>query len=53
MPEEALYTLLCKYLLDEAGTDERAWVEAWKNNAPGNAALLASLAKVLVTGTAN
>lgn len=50
MPEEALYTLLCKYLLDEAGAEERAWVEAWKDNDPGNAALLASLAKVLAAG---
>jgi ferric-dicitrate binding protein FerR (iron transport regulator) len=52
MPEEALYTLLCKYLLDEAGAEERAWVEAWKHNDPGNAVLLASLAKVLAAGEA-
>lgn len=53
MPDEALYTLLCKYLLDEADTEERAWVETWKAADPGNMALLISLGKVLDTVAAN
>ena len=53
MPDEALYTLLCKYLLHEADAEERAWVEDWKDIDPGNAALLSSLAKVLDTAAAN
>ncbi|SEW26153.1 FecR family protein [Chitinophaga arvensicola] len=53
MPDEALYTLLCKYLLDEADTEERAWVETWKEADPGNMALLVSLGKVLDTAAAN
>lgn len=47
--DEALYTLLCKYLLNEADTEERAWVEAWLQEDTGNAKLLASLGKVLQT----
>lgn len=53
MPDEALYTLLCKYLLKEADAEEHAWVEDWKELDPGNAALLNSLAKVLDTAAAN
>ncbi|MFY0252490.1 FecR family protein [Chitinophaga sp. 30R24] len=49
MPEEALYTLLCKYLLNEADAQERAWVEDWKGIDPGNIALLNSLGEVLHT----
>ncbi|HVI49399.1 MAG TPA: FecR domain-containing protein [Chitinophaga sp.] len=48
-PDEALYTLLCKYLLDEADTEERAWVDTWLQDDAGNAALLGSLGKVLDT----
>ncbi|MBS0031285.1 FecR family protein [Chitinophaga sp. 22321] len=53
MPDEALYTLLCKYLLNEADAEERAWVEDWKDIDPGNTALLSSLAKVLDTAAAS
>jgi transmembrane sensor len=53
MPDEALYTLLCKYLLKEADAEEHAWVEAWMETDPGNQDLLSSLAKVLDTATAN
>lgn len=53
MPDEALYTLLCKYLLNEADAEEYAWVEAWKEMDAGNEALLNSLAKVLDTAAAN
>ncbi|NLU92738.1 FecR domain-containing protein [Chitinophaga sp. Ak27] len=53
MPDEALYTLLCKYLLHEADAEERAWVEAWVAEDPGNVALLDSLRKVLDTATSN
>lgn len=53
LPDEALYTLLCKYLLDEADAEERAWVEEWKERDPGNMALLVSLGKVLDTAAAN
>lgn len=53
LPDEALYTLLCKYLLNEADEEERAWVEAWKETDPGNMALLVSLGKVLDTAAAN
>ncbi|MEI3799239.1 MULTISPECIES: FecR family protein [unclassified Chitinophaga] len=53
LPDEALYTLLCKYLLNEADEEERAWVEAWKETDPGNMTLLVSLGKVLDTAAAN
>ncbi|PSL49958.1 FecR family protein [Chitinophaga niastensis] len=53
MPDEALYTLLCKYLLNEADGEERAWVEAWQLEDPGNMALLMSLRKVLDMAAAN
>lgn len=49
--DEALYTLLCKYLLEEADAEERAWVEAWKTESSGNAALLASLGKIIGAAT--
>lgn len=48
-PDEALYTLLCKYLLEEADAEERAWVATWLQEDEGNRALLASLRKVLKT----
>ncbi|NSL88728.1 FecR family protein [Chitinophaga solisilvae] len=51
-PDEALYTLLCKYLLDEADAEERAWVDEWLQDAGDNRALLASLQKVLTTAAA-
>ncbi|WP_143304735.1 FecR family protein [Chitinophaga vietnamensis] len=51
-PDEALYTLLCKYLLQEADGEERAWVEAWLGEDAGNAALLAALQRVLDTAAA-
>ncbi|CAL1516402.1 FecR domain-containing protein [Chitinophaga sp. MM2321] len=51
-PDEALYTLLCKYLLDEADTAERAWVETWLAGDADNQALLGALRKVLATATA-
>lgn len=47
--DEALYTLLCKYLLKEADAEERAWVETWLQEDTSNARLLASLGKVLQT----
>jgi transmembrane sensor len=47
MPDEALYTLLCKYLLNEADGEERAWVETWQLEDSGNMALLTSLRNVL------
>lgn len=49
--DEALYTLLCKYLLGEADKEEHAWVESWLQEDAGNPELLASLHKVLRTAT--
>ncbi|MDQ0109983.1 ferric-dicitrate binding protein FerR (iron transport regulator) [Chitinophaga terrae (ex Kim and Jung 2007)] len=47
MQDEALYTLLCKYLLEEADAEERAWVDEWKGQAPENLVFLQSLERVL------
>ncbi|RFS22769.1 DUF4974 domain-containing protein [Chitinophaga silvatica] len=52
MQDEALYTLLCKYLLQEADTTERAWVEEWKALDSGNLVLLQSLERLLKVVTA-
>lgn len=45
--DEALYALLCKYLLQEADNEERRWVEEWLHADPGHPVLLASLDKML------
>jgi transmembrane sensor len=45
--EEALYALLCKYVLSEATDTERLWVEEWLKTDPGHPVLLASLSKML------
>ncbi|RAJ75037.1 ferric-dicitrate binding protein FerR (iron transport regulator) [Chitinophaga dinghuensis] len=50
--DEALYTLLCKYLLDEADEEERAWVNSWLTDHEDNVQLLEALRKVLDTAAA-
>jgi ferric-dicitrate binding protein FerR (iron transport regulator) len=45
--DEALYTLLCKYVLSEADTEERLWVEEWLQTDAQHPQLLAALEKVL------
>ncbi|MBV7532390.1 FecR family protein [Chitinophaga sp. sic0106] len=50
--DEALYTLLCKYLLDEADGEERAWVDNWLTAHADNQQLLDALRKVLDTAAA-
>ncbi|GAA3919949.1 DUF4974 domain-containing protein [Chitinophaga oryziterrae] len=45
--DEALYTLLCKYVLSEADTEERLWVEEWLQTDARHPQLLAALEKVL------
>src|SRR3954471_15778432 len=45
--EEALYTLLCKYVLSEADAEERLWVEEWLKTDSRHPQLLAALKKVL------
>ncbi|SEW02692.1 FecR family protein [Chitinophaga sp. YR573] len=45
--EEALYTLLCKYVLSEADAEERLWVEEWLQTDSRHPQLLAALEKVL------
>ena len=45
--DEALYTVLCKYLLSEADAEEHLWVEEWLRADPQHPELLASLKKVL------
>ncbi|SHK95869.1 FecR family protein [Chitinophaga jiangningensis] len=50
--DEALYTLLCKYLLDEADGEERAWVDNWLTAHADNRQLLDALRKVLDTAAA-
>jgi len=47
--DEALYALLCKYLLGEADAAERQWVEEWLKTDPSHPQLLASLEKLLTT----
>lgn len=51
LTDEALYALLCKYLLDEADAEEHVWVEAWKEKDPRNMDLLVSLGKLLDAAT--
>jgi ferric-dicitrate binding protein FerR (iron transport regulator) len=48
-PDEALYALLCKYLLNEADTTEQQWVNNWLQADPEHPVLLASLDKLLRT----
>ncbi|PSL33429.1 FecR family protein [Chitinophaga ginsengisoli] len=45
--DEALYALLCKYLLDEADTAERQWVDDWLKSDPDHPGLLSALEKLL------
>jgi ferric-dicitrate binding protein FerR (iron transport regulator) len=45
--DEALYALLCKYVLSEADAEERLWVEEWLQTDPQHPQLLVSLEKVL------
>ncbi|WP_186830877.1 FecR family protein [Chitinophaga cymbidii] len=46
-PDEALYSLLCKYLLDEADAVERRWVEAWRKENTANEEVLAAIRRML------
>ncbi|WP_298707323.1 FecR family protein [Chitinophaga sp.] len=46
-PDEALYSLLCKYLLNEAEAPERAWVDAWRKEGPANEAALAAIRRLM------
>lgn len=39
--------MLCKYLLDEADTAERQWVDAWRSEAPANEEALAAIRRML------
>lgn len=48
-PEEALYALLCKYLLREADAEERRWVDEWLQADAQHPRLLASMKKLLLT----
>lgn len=48
-PDEALYALLCKYLLKEADATEQQWVNNWLQADPAHPVLLASLDKLLRT----
>lgn len=48
-PDEALYALLCKYLLNEADSNEQQWVNTWIQANPEHPVLLASLDKLLRT----
>jgi len=48
-PDEALYALLCKYLLNEADSNEQQWVNTWLQANPEHPVLLASLDKLLRT----
>ncbi|MCF6406523.1 FecR domain-containing protein [Chitinophaga filiformis] len=45
--DEALYALLCKYLLGEADVAERQWVDDWLNSDPDHPGLLSALEKLL------
>ncbi|MFB6455332.1 FecR family protein [Chitinophaga sp. Hz27] len=49
--DEALYTMLCKYLLNEADAEERAWVDGWLTEHEDNQQLLDALKKVLDTAS--
>ncbi|RPD39246.1 FecR family protein [Chitinophaga barathri] len=46
-PDEALYSLLCKYLLNEADNAERQWVGAWLKEVPANEDVLAAIRRML------
>ncbi|MRG48896.1 DUF4974 domain-containing protein [Chitinophaga sp. SYP-B3965] len=46
-PDEAIYSLLCKYLLNEADTVERQWVETWRKEDPANEEILSSIRRML------
>lgn len=46
-PDEAIYSLLCKYLLNEADAVERQWVETWRKEDPANEASFASIRRML------
>ncbi len=46
-PDEALYSLLCKYLLNEADTVERQWVDSWRQQHPANEETLSAIRKML------
>lgn len=48
-PDEALYALLCKYLLKEADSNEQQWVNTWLQASPEHPVLLASLDRLLRT----
>ncbi|WPV67657.1 FecR family protein [Chitinophaga sp. LS1] len=48
-PDEALYALLCKYLLKEADSIEQRWVNTWLQANSEHPVLLASLDKLLST----
>lgn len=46
-PDEAIYSLLCKYLLNEADAVERQWVETWRKEDPANEEILSSIRRML------
>lgn len=46
-PDEALYSLLCKYLLNEADAVERRWVETWRKEDIANGEVLSAIRKML------
>lgn len=46
-PDEALYSLLCKYLLNEADAVERRWVETWRRENTANEEVLAAIRRML------
>jgi ferric-dicitrate binding protein FerR (iron transport regulator) len=46
-PDEAIYSLLCKYLLNEADVVERQWVETWRKEDPANEEILSSIRRML------
>lgn len=46
-PDEAIYSLLCKYLLNEADGVERQWVETWRKEDPANEEILSSIRRML------
>ncbi len=51
-PDEALYSLLCKYLLNEADAVERQWVDAWRMEQPVNEGVLDGIRQVLEASAA-
>lgn len=46
-PDEALYSLLCKYLLNEADGVERRWVETWRTENTANEEVLSAIRSML------